>query len=145
MEQDGLGTYEHLCRQVWKFIYKVALKDSTGFLRGAWKTIPQAAPYIRATVGNENYYETLVRAPMYLRALVYLAQVNDKGHFFGGAHLAFPVEASLKASELLDKNLQVVLGDSAPSYPLFSANRELEELRNPIDIEAGRRRRNCGA
>ncbi len=136
MREDGPGAYEHFSAKAWELIGTVAVKDTTPFLKDAIASIPQCEDYIKATAGSTaNYFDTLVHAPVFLRALIYISEANDKGHYLDGAHVAFPPAASKHAGDILDGYLKTVLGDAAMVHPFFSANRAAEEAKHPIDAQ----------
>jgi hypothetical protein len=137
LEQDGPGAYERFSAKAWELIRVVALKDTTPFLKDAVESIPQCENYLRDTAGSTaNYFDMLVKAPAFLRALIYISEANDQGHFLTGAHVAFPPETSKHAGDILDGYLAEVLGGKAKDHPFFSANRARQEKEHEIDVQA---------
>ena len=137
LKQDGPGAYERFSAKAWDLIRVVALKDTTPFLKNAVASIPQCESYLRDTAGGTaNYFDTLVQAPTFLRALIYISEANDKGHFLNGAHVAFPPATSKHAGDILDGYLKQVLGDQAKDHPFFSANRARQEKEHELDVQA---------
>lgn len=138
MDKDGDGAYGRFSGKIWEFIYNVAFKASTGFLKEAVKSIPETENYILSAANNgKGYYDTLVEAPTFIRALVYISEANAPGHFLNGAHVAFPPAASANAGKILDGYLQTVLGDDgAAKHPFYSANRARVNAQHPVNVQA---------
>jgi hypothetical protein len=124
MRQDGPGAYEHFTRQAVELTYTVAFKAPTVFLKKAIASIPAVEPYILATAkGGNSYYDVLVNAPEFLRALIYIAEANQPEHLLEGADPVFPVSVSRDAADIIDGYLQTVLGSAAKEHVFFSTNR----------------------
>jgi len=136
--EDDAGAYRHFTRSAWRLIYTVGIKAPASYLPRATASIRRVQSYILATSApGLSYYDVVAGAPKLLRATIYAADANHRGHALDGAHIPYPVEASKDAARTLDGYLTRVLGESqAAQHVLFSENRERVEAHDPLDVQA---------